>query len=107
VTLMPSRKGRGRHRQHTYHRPPDASGNRKLWGSHRCPECGKWCYASRDAAESSVQQLHPGATVHYYRCLGWWHFTSMTAEQVEGLKDRRHAAGDYEDEDDEEPEEVA
>jgi hypothetical protein len=45
--------------------------------------------------------MHPGATVHYYRCqlseAGWWHFTSMTAEQVREIREREAAeeACDY------------
>jgi hypothetical protein len=93
---MPSKKGRGRHRQHVYRRPVPAGGNRRLWGSHRCQDCGKWCYKTRDVAESAVRMLHPGSTVHYYLCGQWWHYTSMTAEQVENLKDRRFAEGNNE-----------
>jgi len=46
--------------------------------------------------------MHPGATVHYYRCDGFWHYTSMSAEQVESLKTRR-----FDEDDDDAPEEMA
>jgi hypothetical protein len=66
----------------------------KFPGSHRCPDCGKWCYATRDSAERAVSQMHPGATVHYYICRQaqggqWWHFTSMTADQVGNIRARQ------------------
>jgi hypothetical protein len=66
-------------------------------GSHHCPECGKWCYRTRDDAVSAVRQSHPGAAVHYYKCESygqdWWHYTSMAAGQVEGIRERE-APGD-------------
>ncbi len=82
---MPSKKGRGKKRRHVYHRPKERAGL-KFTGSHRCPECGKWCYRTRDDAEAAIRQAHPGASGHYYKCEStgqeWWHFTSMTADQV-------------------------
>jgi hypothetical protein len=38
--------------------------------------------------------MHPGATVHYYICrqaqgAQWWHFTSMTADQVGDIRARQ------------------
>lgn len=100
---MPSKKGRARHRQHVYRGPKDRPG-RKMTASHHCPECGKWCYRTRDDAEAAVGMLHPGATMHYYKCAGWWHYTSMTAQQVTWLKD--YEAGEDEDYGDGEPEET-
>jgi hypothetical protein len=90
---MASRRGRNRKRQHTYRGPKDRPGI-KFAATHRCPECGKWCYQTRNSAEKAVSQIHPGATVHYYICrpeLGgtWWHFTSMTADQVGDIRARQ------------------
>ena len=99
---VPSKNGSWRHRQHTYKRRGSESGNRRLWGSHRCGQCGKWSYKSRDDAEAAVRIMHPGATVHYYRCDGFWHYTSMSAEQVEGLKQRK-----FDEDGDGAPEELA
>jgi uncharacterized protein with PIN domain len=102
-----SRNGRDRRRQHVYRRPKDRPGI-KAAGSHLCPECGKWCYETRDDAEAAVRQAHPGATVHYYRCESrgkqWWHYTSMTAEQQGSMRARE--AGDrwYRDDDTEDSE---
>jgi hypothetical protein len=84
---MPSKRGRDKKRQHVYRRPKDRPGA-KFTGSHHCPECGKWCYRSRDDASDAVRQVHPGAVVHYYECGDWWHFTSMTAEQVAVIRAR-------------------
>lgn len=84
---MPSKRGRGRQRQHTYRKPKGGS-NLRFRGQHHCPACGKWSYSTRDEAMSAVRLLHPGATVHYYKCAGWWHFTSMTAEQVAEIRRR-------------------
>jgi hypothetical protein len=99
---MPSKRGRGRQRQHTYRKPKEG-GNLRFRGQHHCPACGKWAYTSRDEAISAVRLLHPGATVHYYKCLGWWHFTSMTAQQVSDIR----AQGAVITEDDEDWEDVA
>jgi len=84
---MPSKRGRGKKRQHVYRRPKDRPGA-KFPGSHHCPVCGKWCYRSRDDAQDAVRQMHPGATVHYYLCDEWWHFTSMDAGQVGDIRAR-------------------
>jgi hypothetical protein len=88
---MPSKRGKGKKRQHVYRRPKARPGA-KFPGSHHCPECGKWCYRTRDDAQDAVRQMHPGATVHYYECTteagAWWHFTSMTAAQVEDIRAR-------------------
>lgn len=93
---MPSRKKkRNANRHHTYRRPRDRAGL-KFTGAHHCPECGKWCYRTRDDAEAAVRKTHPGATVHYYRCKSngeeWWHYTSMSAEQVGEIRERNLAA---------------
>lgn len=88
---MASKKRRDKNRQHIYRRPKDRPGL-KFTGSHHCPVCGKWCYATRDDAEVAVRQIHPGSVVHYYTCvsnsLKWWHYTSMTAAQVEAIRAR-------------------
>jgi hypothetical protein len=110
---MPSKRGRSKKRQHTYHRPKERPG-RRVSGTHRCPECGKWCFRVRSDAEAYVRQMFPGAVCHYYRCNpdddgSWWHFTSMNAVQVEGLKEARYAVAsdiEYSEWDDEEPEET-
>ncbi|HEY1705552.1 MAG TPA: hypothetical protein VGG75_38190 [Trebonia sp.] len=94
--LMTSKRRRNKHRTHTYHKPP-AQNNRKVRGHHHCARCGKWCYVSRAEAEAAVRTLHPGATVHFYKCGDWWHFTSMTAEQVEGIRQRQAQAAEDED----------
>jgi hypothetical protein len=86
-------KNKGRRRQHVYKRSKD-TGNRAFHGRHHCPECGKWCYGDRGEAETAARILHPGATVHFYLCAGWWHFTSMTADQVAGIRSRGHDEGD-------------
>lgn len=82
---MASKNGRDKRRAHVYRGPRERPGL-KLTGSHHCAECGKWCFASRDDAEATVRQVHPGAVVHYYRCSGWWHYTSMTAAQVGDIR---------------------
>jgi hypothetical protein len=86
---MASRRGRNKKRQHTYRGAKSRPGI-KFTGSHRCPQCGKWCYPTRDDAEAAVGQIHPGSTVHYYKCLlsesQWWHFTSMSADQVRDIR---------------------
>jgi hypothetical protein len=95
---MSSKRRRNRNRQHAYRGPKDRPGI-KFTGSHRCPDCGKWCYMSRDSAEQAVSQIHPGATVHYYICRQaeggtWWHFTSMNAGQVGDIRARQALAED-------------
>lgn len=84
---MASKRGRSKKRAHTYRGPRDRGGNR-FTGLHRCPDCGKWCYLSRDDAEATVRQAHPGAQVHYYRCGGFWHYTSMEAWKVTDIRTR-------------------
>lgn len=88
---MASKRGRSKKRQHTY-RGARTKPGLMFTGSHKCPECGKWCYPTRDDAEQAVRSMHPGATVHFYKCQlspqAWWHFTSMTAEQVAGIRER-------------------
>jgi hypothetical protein len=77
---MASRKGRGRNRAHTYHRPR-AKSALQFQATHHCPECGKWAFPTRDDAEVSARQVHPGATMHFYRCLGLWHYSSWSADK--------------------------
>lgn len=93
---MASKRGRSKKRQHTY-RGAQSKPGLMFTGSHRCRECGKWCYPSRYFCEAAVRVIHPGATVHYYRCQDspehWWHFTSMTAEQVTEIREREAHAG--------------
>jgi hypothetical protein len=84
---MPSRRGRDRRRQHVFRRPKETSGAR-FRGTHHCPECGKWCFPARDDAQDSARRAHPGVTVHFYQCAGWWHYTSMDAAQVEEIRIR-------------------
>ena len=88
---MPSKRRKNSRRQHAYHRPKPKPG--RFAGSHHCPECGKWCFATRADAEASVRRAFPGQTTRYYRCESadgeWWHFTSMTAAEVAGLKEFR------------------
>lgn len=88
---MASKSRRAKNRQHVYRRPKDRPGL-KFTGSHHCPVCDKWCYRTRDDAETAVSQIHPGAVVHYYTCeshgVKWWHYTSMTAAQVEAIRIR-------------------
>lgn len=93
---MPSKKGKGRRRQHVYRRPKDGS-NLRFRAQHHCSVCGKWCYENRDQAEAAVRLLHPGSTVHYYRCQGWWHFTSMTAAQVTEIRRQGSVPRDEDD----------
>jgi hypothetical protein len=95
---VPSKRGRNKRREHVYQRTRVSNGSFR--GHHHCPVCGKWCYAKRNDAEHAVGLLHPGATVHYYLCGDWWHFTSMTAAQVADFRAR-------EAEDLAEPEEMA
>lgn len=85
-----SKRGRNKNRQHAFRRRKDYPRAVQA-GMHRCPACGKWCYRTRADAESTVGKLHPGATVHYYTCsdTGFWHFTSMTAEQMARIRARR------------------
>lgn len=78
---MASGKRRDRRRAHAYRKPKDRSGL-KLRSSHKCRACGKNCFKTRADAEATVSVLHQGAQVHYYKCQGWWHYTSMTAAQV-------------------------
>jgi hypothetical protein len=85
---LPSRKGKAKRRQHTYRRPKTAEGARLRTYS-RCPQCGKWCFAARADAEAAVRVVHPGATMRFYRCGASWHYTSMTAFQVEEIRVRR------------------
>jgi hypothetical protein len=86
---VPSKRGRDKRRQHVYRKPRDRPGT-TFAGSHHCPECGKWCFALRSAAENAAKQAHPGAVMHYYTCesygVKWWHYTHMTAGQVEGIR---------------------
>ena len=84
---MPSRKGKAKRRQHTYRRPR-ADGGTALRAYSRCPQCSKWCFETRADAEAAVRVIHPGVTMRFYRCAGSWHYTSMTAEQVGGIRAR-------------------
>lgn len=83
---MASRRGRDKRRQHTYRPVRNVSA---FPGRKRCPECGKWCFSSRADAEAAVRIIHPGATVRYYQCTGWWHYTSMSAEQEAAIRAER------------------
>ena len=106
---MPSRRGRQKKRQHAYRRPKDKPGS-KFTGSHLCPECGKWCFLTRDDAEAAARRAHPGATCRFYQCestgYDWWHYTSMNADQVADIR-ARQAVTDDDDCYEEPPEEVA
>lgn len=82
---MASGKRRDQRRAHAYRKPKDRSGL-KLRSSHKCRWCGKNCFKTRRDAEATVAVLHPGARVHYYKCQGWWHYTSMTAAQVSYIR---------------------
>lgn len=84
---MASKKGRSKRRGHVYRGPSDRAGGR-FTGLHRCPDCGKWCYLTRDDAESTVRQVHGGVSVHYYKCGEFWHYTSMEAWQVQDIRTR-------------------
>lgn len=96
---MPSKRGRSRNRQHVYRRPKDRAGL-KFTGSHRCPECGKWCYRTRDDAESAARKAHPGSVMRFYQCTStgqdWWHCTSVSADQMGELRASRAVTGDGE-----------
>lgn len=88
---MASKKGRGGKRKHVYRRPKDQPGA-AFPGSHHCPDCGKWCYRTRTDAETAAQQLHPGVPMRFYKCLpaeAWWHFTSMSADQMGAIRARQ------------------
>jgi len=86
---VPSRRGRNKNRRHAYKQPKGRAGI-KFTGSHHCPECGKWCYQTRDDAEAAARQVHPGAVMRFYLCEStgqeWWHITSMTADQVSEIR---------------------
>lgn len=82
---MASKKGRNKRRGHVYRGPGDRAGNR-FTGLHRCPDCGKWCYLTRDDAEATVRQVHQGSQARYYRCGEFWHYTSMEAWKVRDIR---------------------
>lgn len=66
-------------RQSTYRKPEDRAAG-KFTGTHHCPECGKWCFATRDDAVAGARYFHPGVKMRYYRCPDGseevWHYTS-------------------------------
>jgi len=101
-----SNKGKRSNRTHVYRKPKDRAGS-KFTGSHHCPECGKWCFRTRDDAVAAVRLLHPGSQARYYKCkssgVTWWHYTSMDAEQVGEIR-AREAVYEDEDNDDEDDE---
>jgi len=46
-----------------------------------CPECGKRRYLTRKNARKAASQLG-GGKGHVYRCGGFWHLTSVTANSM-------------------------
>lgn len=99
---MPSKRGKGNKRQHVYRRPKEQPPAKRP-GTHHCPDCGKWCYRTRDDAEAGAKQVHPGVPMHYYKCLPgntWWHFSSMPAHKVGDIRARNAVMEDEDLEDD-------
>lgn len=85
---MPSKRGKSTRRRHAYRKPEPTHGTRTR-GHHRCAHCGKWCYSSRREADRAAGALHPGATVRFYECHGWWHFTSIPAAAEARIRESR------------------
>jgi hypothetical protein len=79
---MARRKASAAHRQFRVER--GGTGGMKMVTS-TCTTCGKARYATKGDAKTAVSRMS-GGTAHYYRCGNYWHYTSMTAEQVAAIR---------------------
>lgn len=64
-----------------------------------CETCGKQCYLTRDEAKQSAKVNHPGQAMHFYTCedtsgIKWWHISSIPADRLTWLRERKHDAQD-------------
>jgi hypothetical protein len=87
-----SKRGAARRRGNPRRKPKEQAGG-VLRAYSKCAGCGKWCYPSRAYAEAAVRLLHPGVTMHFYKCAlaeeKWWHYTSMTAARERAVREQR------------------